>query len=281
MVIKDMSACHNLPLWLFWYHIRQGIPDSLPPTSDYCSNTGKDEKHRTCTKEECHIESLFNTEINQRKAEIGPLEPTTVSRVGKEWKDKIHRRCSDLLVVDNCEHPVLMKEPVDFLHRYLFVDAVNTSLMTKSWTVRNHWTHARDPTAPQGTTGEIHGGIFKANGGLPSKSGRPLLDYALHPRRVTQIQVLYHSQRDEPNMDRSMWVNRREATPVSIKEWLEVGKLLIDSRTTSDRFSSADLSCLGSMEDVLVTIFGESQASILLRLMESRQPEAQGSYLIQ
>ncbi|KAJ4059318.1 hypothetical protein NW763_006751 [Fusarium oxysporum] len=51
------------------------------------------------------------------KEQIGPLEATTISRVGNEWKDKIHRRCSDLLVVDSCEHPVFLEQPVDFLHR--------------------------------------------------------------------------------------------------------------------------------------------------------------------
>lgn len=67
------------------------------------------------------VQFLLDDEIDNEhyalKERIGPLQPTTVSRVGKEWKDKIHRRRSDLPVVDNCEHPVLMEEPVDFLHR--------------------------------------------------------------------------------------------------------------------------------------------------------------------
>ncbi|KAF5983799.1 hypothetical protein FCOIX_3015 [Fusarium coicis] len=351
------------------------------------------------------------------KEKIGPLEATTISRVGKEWKDKIHARCSDLLIVDSCEHPVFLEQPVDFLHRtvrdflrdqyirqleavvnarfvppislcriFLFflkkqhqhnlntkqqynsmiglvdellyyareaenhelykdqhlspvadildqVDTVNTSLMKKSRAVRNHWTHARDPPAPRGLDEYNEGhhynwtaltiqarlvkyvrGVLEKKGGLPSKSGRPLLDYALRPRRITPIQVPYHSQRDEPNIDRSMvklllehkadpnqvvfshqdrtvwelfliccWesVNRPESTPISVREWFEVSKLLIDYGAQSNCFSAADLSHLGSMQDVLVTIFGESQASTLLRLMESRPQTTNGSCTMQ
>ncbi|KAF4946460.1 hypothetical protein FGADI_11098 [Fusarium gaditjirri] len=304
---------------------------------------------------------LLDVELEDKdyalKEQIGPLDATTVSRVGQEWKDKIHRRCSDLLVVDSSKHPVFLEQPVDFLHRtvrdflrdqyirqlegllttqfippislcriFLFflkkqhqhnltaeqqynsmiglvdellyyareaekhelykdqpfspvadildqVDKVNTTIMKKSKTGRNHWTHARDPPATRGLDEYREGhhynwismaiqarlvkyvrGILEANRGLPSKNGRPLLDYALRPRKITPIQLPYHSQRDEPNMDRSMvelllehkanpnqevylnqdrtvWalfliscresVNRQEATPVSIKEWFE------------------------------------------------------------
>ncbi|EWG35843.1 hypothetical protein FVEG_14572 [Fusarium verticillioides 7600] len=51
------------------------------------------------------------------KEKIGSLEAEAISRVGEDWKKKIHTRCSNLLIVDSCEHPVFLEQPVNFLHR--------------------------------------------------------------------------------------------------------------------------------------------------------------------
>ncbi|RTE73525.1 hypothetical protein BHE90_012037 [Fusarium euwallaceae] len=51
------------------------------------------------------------------KAEISELAANDAIRVGKDWKEKIKYRCSDLLIVGKDEHPVFLMQPVDFLHR--------------------------------------------------------------------------------------------------------------------------------------------------------------------
>ncbi|KAM0553336.1 hypothetical protein ACHAPJ_007349 [Fusarium lateritium] len=51
------------------------------------------------------------------KADTSPLTDLEVACVSTLWKDKIHNRCSDLLVVDDGERPVFLTQPVDFLRR--------------------------------------------------------------------------------------------------------------------------------------------------------------------
>jgi len=90
--------------------------------------------------------------------------------------------------------------------------------------IKNHWTHARDSPAPRDQDVYREGGnctfialaiqarLTKYVGMklqrdpkiLYAKRGRPLLDYALRPRRATPISMDYHSTRDEPNVDLGM-----------------------------------------------------------------------------
>jgi hypothetical protein len=88
--------------------------------------------------------------------------------------------------------------------------------------IRVHWTHARDP-ANQGLEKFIEGGncnflalaiqtrLVKyvrakllADPLQLKKSGRPLLDYALRPRRSTPISMPYHSTREEASVNLDM-----------------------------------------------------------------------------
>ncbi|KAK4201018.1 hypothetical protein QBC40DRAFT_348184 [Triangularia verruculosa] len=50
------------------------------------------------------------------KAPISPLVGLAADEV-KVQKDRLHNRCSDLLIVDDGPHPVFLDHPVDFLHR--------------------------------------------------------------------------------------------------------------------------------------------------------------------
>ena len=96
------------------------------------------------------------------------------------------------------------------------VDKVN-SLHARG--VRNHWTHARDSPRPNGLDKYEEGGNcnflaltvqshlveyvrtkLQASPERLRKLGRPLLDYALRPRRVTPIGMPYHHIRDDPSI---------------------------------------------------------------------------------
>jgi hypothetical protein len=192
-------------------------------------------------------------------------------------------------------------------------DRVNSSLMLK--VMKNHWTHVRDPPRSRGLdeyreSGKcnflalaIQARLFKyvrakleADPRRLVKPGRPLLDYALCPRRVTPLALPYHSRRDEPNIepeivslllslganpnqvvysheDRTVWAlfliscwesaKRGEATEVSKKAWYEVSEMMIKHGASRDCFNNIEGQEL-SIDNVLSTIFGEDQASNLL-----------------
>ncbi|KAJ8126063.1 hypothetical protein O1611_g7575 [Lasiodiplodia mahajangana] len=89
--------------------------------------------------------------------------------------------------------------------------------------VTNHWTHARDSPASRGLDKYYEGGNcnflaltvqarlvkyvrakIQADQSNMQKKGRPLLDYALRPRRITPISMPYHSIRDDPSLDVDM-----------------------------------------------------------------------------
>ncbi|RSM00237.1 hypothetical protein CDV31_011858 [Fusarium ambrosium] len=339
------------------------------------------------------------------KAEISELAANDAIRVGKDWKEKIKYRCSDLLIVGKDEHPVFLMQPVDFLHRtvrdflrdwfqddlykelkstfvppislcriMLFflkkqpqgelnspkhynrmiglvdellyyareaekhdrcgdlqvlqvadildeVDPVNTTLMKR--VMNNHWTHARDPPRTRGydeyrERGNSNFIALAVQARLVkyveakldttpnrlSKRGRPLLDYALRPRRVMPIQLPYHSKRDEANIDtdmvklllkrkadpnqvvhshsdRSVWalfliscwesVRRREATDTSKWAWYQASLMLIEHGARRDCFSSREPAGFPSVENVLEDIFGENRASNLLHRMDNQE----------
>ncbi|CAE7208490.1 hypothetical protein PTNB73_07634 [Pyrenophora teres f. teres] len=89
--------------------------------------------------------------------------------------------------------------------------------------MKNHWTHARDSIRPIALDEYKEGGNcnflalmvqarltkyvrakLQENSRNLHKPGRPLLDYALRPRRRTPISMPYHSHRDDPSVEISM-----------------------------------------------------------------------------
>jgi hypothetical protein len=228
-----------------------------------------------------------------------PVEPIRKHETEQEYvalKDRLRNRCSDLLVVDDDQHPIFLKHSVDFLHRtvrdFLRDYDLKAHLTTDSFQplvslsriclgllkavpvgnfrepstvkiiialtdellyyareaeipcnvdqymslipildevekvnchhargVRNHWTHARDSPKPRGLDQYKEGGKcnflalavqyqlveyvrakLQTSPERSHKPGRPLLDYALRPRRVTPIGMPYHHIRDDPSI---------------------------------------------------------------------------------
>ncbi|KAI4666946.1 uncharacterized protein J4E88_010367 [Alternaria novae-zelandiae] len=234
-------------------------------------------------------------------APIRPLRDRDVESQYPELKWRIQNRCSDLLVVNDEEHPLFLSHPVDFLHRtvrdflednyysqlqanlkgkfsststlckmclvmlkslpdidlkaplsinkvigltdellyYAYeteradqsptsslvevLDAVDSVNTHHARGVRNHWTHARDPVGERGLDVYREGDKYNflalavqarlvkyvrakldMNPNNARKGGRPLLDYALRPRRITPISMRYHSKRDDPSVNVDM-----------------------------------------------------------------------------
>lgn len=202
------------------------------------------------------------------------------------------------------------------------VDRVNTARTHAS--TKKHWTHIRDSPRTRGLDEYREGGncnwlALTVQARLVSyvrakleddprrmrKPGRPLLDYALRPRRVMPIKMPYHSQRDEANIDldmirllldnganpnqpvhlndgRSVWElfiiscwessTRGEATDVSKRAWYAASELLLDCGAKGDRFkfASSDAESLPPVESVMRTIFGSEIGERLVAKMEAR-----------
>jgi hypothetical protein len=212
------------------------------------------------------------------------------------------------------------------------VDRVN---MHYAKGIRNHWTHARDSVAPRGLD-EYHEGDsynflaltvqarlvkyvrtkLETDPRNLRKRGRPLLDYALRPRRSTPISMPYHSQRDDPSVDigmirllldhgadpnqavhlnggKTVWAlflislhessaraqsgTRGEKIAVSlINAWYQACELLIQRGARGDCVIVRDRPEL-TMRVIWDGAFGSARAEILQRWMEEKTREAQQS----
>ncbi|KAJ0416987.1 hypothetical protein BJY00DRAFT_217081 [Aspergillus carlsbadensis] len=104
------------------------------------------------------------------------------------------------------------------------LDELDTVNSYRARDIANHWTHARDSPPSRGLDEYLEGGrcTFLAltiqarlvkyvrakleadPHALLHKQGRPLLDYALRPRRSTPTSMPYHSIRDDPSLDTNM-----------------------------------------------------------------------------
>lgn len=181
----------------------------------------------------------------------------------------------------------------------------------------NHWTHIRDSPGARGYDEYREGGKCNflalavqarltkyVNAKLADdsdqlhKSGRPLLDYALRPRRVTSLTMPYHSQRAEAGIDidmvkllldeganpnqqvhlndgRTVWAlflvscyelgRREEVSPVVTDVWYRASELLIRHGAEQQCWLGADDRI--NVEAVLRYAFGADKAGILQRLL--------------
>lgn len=184
----------------------------------------------------------------------------------------------------------------------------------------NHWTCARDSPRPRGLDEYHEGGNcnyialtvqarlvkyvrhkLAANPAQLHKPGRPLLDYALRPHRITPLTTPYHAPRDEPNIcvelvelllkagadpnqtvylngDRSVWAlfliscaestRREEVNEVSSDAWEWASELMIEHGAKPD--------CFGSRSDfdrVLRSIFGDDKADELMQKIREKEME--------
>lgn len=197
------------------------------------------------------------------------------------------------------------------------LDRVGTACVQGS--MRRHWTHIRDSPRARGLDEYREGGncnwlalavqarlVGYVGSKLGeetrrlSKSGRPLLDYALRPRRVMPLKMPHHSHREEGNIDldmvrmllekgadpnqavhlndsRPVWVLflvschesalRGEATDASKRAWYTAYELLLDhgARRTKSTFATpSDAERLPPLRDMLTTIFGTESGEKLL-----------------
>lgn len=203
------------------------------------------------------------------------------------------------------------------------MDAVNCR---HAHSMRNHWTHMRDSPNANGQDEYREGGHYsflaltvqarlvkyvgtklRSNPRLIEKSGRPLLDYALRPRRVTPITMPYHSQREDPKIDiemvrlllehgadpnrkvhlndgRTVWAlfllscyesAQRDRVSVSLKRaWYRAGELLILNGARFDAWIENDgdhpKATALTVPAILTTVFGGEEAGKLQMLAKER-----------
>ncbi|PHH91794.1 hypothetical protein CDD83_10290 [Cordyceps sp. RAO-2017] len=202
------------------------------------------------------------------------------------------------------------------------VNRVNCHYATRS--IRNHWTHARDSPPARGHDEYREGGKcnflalavqarlvkyvrakIQSDPRRAQKAGRPLLDYALRPRRVTAISMPYHSEREDPSVDvemvqllleygaspnqqvhlndgRTVWAlfllschestNRDEASMALKNAWYQASELLIRHGAKMECWFDNDDRPL-TVPQILARIFGEEKALRLRRLMEEAQTQ--------
>ncbi|KAH6955665.1 hypothetical protein BKA56DRAFT_503443 [Ilyonectria sp. MPI-CAGE-AT-0026] len=202
------------------------------------------------------------------------------------------------------------------------VDRVNT-ICTRGF-MKKHWTHIRDSPRTRGLDEYREGGNcnwlaltvqarlvgyvrakLEADPRQIRKPGRPLLDYALRPRRVMPLKMPYHSQRDEANIDldmvllllekgaspnqpvhlndsRSVWelfliscwesVSRGEASDASRRAWYAASDQLLDCGARGDhfQFSSDDAESLPPVKTVMHAVFGREAGEKLVAKMEAQ-----------
>ncbi|XXG99970.1 hypothetical protein Hte_006311 [Hypoxylon texense] len=339
------------------------------------------------------------------KAPISPISEVELSNIETPWKSRILNRCGDLLLVNPGNHPIFLRNAVDFMHRtvrdflqdcYLqklqselkgrkysplqslcnmnlfllkklpetdlsnpklrkasihrtiglvdellyyaheqerteesselveILDEVDRVNCVHAGTLRNHWTQARDSPAALGLDEYREGGNcnflaltvqarlvgyvrekLKSDPRRLQKRGRPLLDYALRPRRVTAIRMPYHSDRDDPSVDEnmvrllldcganpnqqvhlndgrtvwalfllSMWetINYGEGSPSLTRAWYAACELLVQHGADFDCWLESHPSARQlTATSILEKVFGEEKAAKLTDQMRDVQ----------
>lgn len=220
--------------------------------------------------------------------------------------------------------PVAVLDQVDQVVSTIHARSVRGNF-ARLLTTGNHWTCARDSPRARGLDEYREGGnctylALTVQAGLVTyvraklaadparlrKPGRPLLDYALRPYRVTPLTTPYHAQRDEPNInvelvallleagadpnqpvflndDRSVWAlfliscaestARKEFNEVSREAWKRASELLIEHGARSDCFGPADPAGIRDVRQVLQSIFGDDKADELMKKMREEETE--------
>lgn len=201
------------------------------------------------------------------------------------------------------------------------VDKVN---IYHSRHIRNHWTQARDSPTTCGLDEYHEGGnctflaltiqarltkyvsakLQSDRGLMTKKQGRPLLDYALRPLRVTAITMPFHSQREDPgvdvrmvqllleyganpnqpvylNNDRTVWalflsscyeyINRDEPSAPLRNAWCQAAEFLINHGAKLDCSFGKHSGHLSASEILETRIFGPLKAAVLERIMGEAQ----------
>lgn len=205
------------------------------------------------------------------------------------------------------------------------LDQVDSVVGTFTQGLRNHWTHARDSPRARDLDEYREGGNcnylaltiqarlvkfvrakLAADPRRMHKRGRPLLDYALRPRRVTPLKTPYHSRRDEPNIsvgmvrllleqkvdpnqrvflndDRTVWalfliscsvsVRRGEFNEASRTAWYKASDLMIEHGASLHCFGPIDPLGFQDIEKVLGFVFGQQKAEGLIQKMREKESE--------
>ncbi|KAH7183607.1 uncharacterized protein B0J16DRAFT_307950 [Fusarium flagelliforme] len=215
------------------------------------------------------------------------------------------------------------------------LDTTNTKHHGQS--MSSHWTSIRDPLWAKGNDQYLEGGkcnflalVIQArlrkyvtakitqDPSRLRKPGRPLLDYALRPRRKTALTMPYHSQRDEAGIDieiitlfldqkacpnepvhlndgRTVWAlflmsmnessMKGEVSTVTKQVWYNVCESLIRHGAEPDCQLHNDGAF--TVEEVLKVVFGADRAAVLLRLLAEEKVRrrnsswgAYGAYLL-
>ncbi|KAI1289031.1 hypothetical protein F5Y03DRAFT_378532 [Xylaria venustula] len=199
--------------------------------------------------------------------------------------------------------------------------------------ISNHWTHVRDSPSQRGLDIYSEGGRYnflaltvqarlvkyvraklREDPRKIQKAGRPLLDYALRPRRITPISMPYHSTRADPSVDvdmvklllsngaspnqpvflnggRSVWAcfllsinvtygrDGSAASPTyrTLNDaWYQACDELIKAGARADCLADTGSEDV-SASSILRCVFGEGRASALEQAMKAKEDEVQQS----
>jgi hypothetical protein len=251
-------------------------------------------------------------------------KPTSINKVIGLTDELLYYAYETERTVQNPDTPL-----VDVLDE---VDRVNSH---HARNIKNHWTHARDLVPPRGLDVYREGGNYnflaltvqarlvkyvgvklRANPRSIEKKGRPLLDYALRPRRTTPIGMPYHSKRDDPsvniemvrlllehgadpnqrvrlNSDKTVWAlfllsvhesvarskgtaSKSQVPPSLTNAWYQTCELLIQAGAHPDCMLAKDRPDL-TITGIWEGAFGSTKAYALQDLMEDKMQEARQS----
>ncbi|KAI9932532.1 hypothetical protein AWENTII_005169 [Aspergillus wentii] len=169
------------------------------------------------------LKSPFNPLVSLCRMSLFLLKvlPNTELR-NKEGLNKVFAVVDELLYYAHEAEKRVQSEEFSLVEVLDEVDRVNCHY-ARNASIKRHWTNARDTPAGSGWNqyhdyGNCNFLALAVQARLVTyvstklqpdsrrlqKAGRPLLDYALRPRRVTAFQMPYHSQRDEPSVDINM-----------------------------------------------------------------------------